>query len=33
MQNGYVKRFNCSYREVILDTYLFTSIEELGDLT
>ena len=33
MQNGFVERFNRSYREDILDAYLFTSIEELRDLT
>jgi putative transposase len=33
MQNGFVERFNRSYREDILDAYLFTSIEELRNLT
>jgi putative transposase len=33
MHNGFVERFNRSYREDILDTYLFTSIEELRNLT
>ena len=33
MQNGFVERFNRSYREDILDAYLFTSIEELSNLT
>jgi putative transposase len=33
MQNGFVERFNRSYREDILDAYLFASIEELRDLT
>ena len=29
MLNGFVERFNCSYREDIHEAYLFTSIEEL----
>ena len=33
MQNGFVERFNRSYREDIHDAYLFTSIEELCDPT
>jgi putative transposase len=33
IQNGFEERFNRSYREDILDAYLFTSIEELSDLT
>ena len=33
MQNGFVERFNRSYREDILDAYLFSTIEELRDLT
>ncbi len=33
MQNDFVARFNRSYREDILDAYLFTNIEELRDLT
>jgi transposase InsO family protein len=32
MPNGFVERFNPSYRENILDASLFTSIEELRDL-
>ncbi len=33
MQIGFVKRLNRSYREDIMDAYLFTIIEELCDLT
>lgn len=33
MHNGFVERSNRSYREDILDAYLFASIEELGDLS
>jgi putative transposase len=33
MQNGYVERFNRTYREDILDAYLFTSIKEVRVLS
>lgn len=33
MQNGFVERLNHSYREDILDAYLFDTIDELRDLT
>jgi putative transposase len=32
-QNAYVERFNKSYREEILDAYLFESVEEVQQLT
>ncbi len=33
MQNGYVERFNGSYRREILDTYLFFDLEQVRQLT
>jgi putative transposase len=32
-QNGYVERFNRTYREEILDMYLFTNIQEVQTIT
>lgn len=32
-QNGYIERFNRSYREAILDSYLFTTIAQVQSLT
>jgi len=32
-QNGYIERFNRSYREAILDSYLFADIHEVQQLT
>lgn len=32
-QNAYIERFNRSYREEILDMYLFKNIQELQELT
>jgi len=32
-QNGYIERFNRSYREEVLDMYLFDSIEQVQKLT
>jgi putative transposase len=32
-QNGYIERFNRTYREEILNAYLFESIEEIQEIT
>ena len=32
-QNAYIERFNRSYREEILDRYLFKNIQEVQELT
>lgn len=29
MQNGFIERFNRSYREVVLNMYIFESLEEV----
>ena len=32
-QNAYIERFNCTYREAVLDMYLFRTIQETQCLT
>ena len=33
MQNGFIERFNRSYREAVLDMYLFRTLEEVWEQT
>ena len=33
MENGFIERFNRSYREAVLDMYVFRSLEEVREQT
>ncbi len=33
MQNGFIERFNRTYREAILNMYIFETLEEVKNLT
>ena len=33
MQNGFIEKFNRSYREAVLDMFVFHSLTELRDQT
>jgi putative transposase len=33
MQNGYIERFNRTYRNEVLDLYIFSTLREVQEIT